>query len=202
MKITIIDGSHRLQSQSAKVANFFAKRFEELLPGTQTFTFHLSGNPLPLWDEDFGKGEEKWKKVWTPIQDQLLASDGFIVVSPEWHGMVPPGLKNFFMFCSNAELAHKPALICGVSAGRGGAYPIAELRMSSYKNNHVVYIPDHLIVREVDKLLNGPEASGPEEVIFRKRIDYSLTVLGEYATALRAVRESGKINHKEFGNGL
>jgi NAD(P)H-dependent FMN reductase len=202
MKIAIIDGSHRQKSQSTKVANFLEQRLTALVPGIETYTFHLSGNPLPLWDESIWKSDEGWKARWTPIAEQLRSSDGLIIVSPEWGGMVPAGLKNFFLLCSNAELAHKPGLICGVSAGRGGAYPVAELRMSSYKNNHLCYIPDHLIVREVDHLLNGPEAATPEEEVFRRRIDYSLVILTEYSKALKGVRESGKVNHKEFGNGL
>ena len=49
------------------------------------------------------------------------------VVSPEWNGMVPSMLTNFFLLCSNNELAHKPGLLVGVSSGTGGSYPVAEL---------------------------------------------------------------------------
>jgi hypothetical protein len=40
-------------------------------------------------------------------------------------------------------------LIIAVSGGAGGgAYPVAELRMSSYKNSRICYLPEHLIVRQ------------------------------------------------------
>ena len=73
-----------------------------------------------------------------------------MVIAPEWHGQVPAGLKNFFLICGRAEVGHKPALITTVSSGDGGAYPVAELRMSSYKNNRICYIPEQLIIRNVE----------------------------------------------------
>jgi len=56
--------------------------------------------------------------------------------------MAPAGLKNFFLYAGNTALAHKPAYLVGISASRGGSYPIAELRMSSYKNSYLCYIPN------------------------------------------------------------
>ena len=67
--------------------------------------------------------------------------------------MAPAGLKNFFLL-AGSTLAHKPAMIVGVSSGRGGRYPIAELRSSSYKNTKVVYVPDHLYIDKCEDMLN------------------------------------------------
>ena len=67
--------------------------------------------------------------------------------------MVPAGLKNFFLCFGRNELAHKPGLIVGVSSADGGVYPVAELRMSSYKNSRICYIPEQLIVRNVESVL-------------------------------------------------
>ena len=50
-------------------------------------------------------------------------------------------LLNIFLLCGNGEFSHKPGLIVSVSSGNGGAYPIAELRSSSYKNTHIMWIP-------------------------------------------------------------
>ena len=52
------------------------------------------------------------------------------------------------------QLGHKPALIVTVSSADGGAYPVAELRMSSYKNNRICYLPEHVILRNVERILN------------------------------------------------
>ena len=68
--------------------------------------------------------------------------------------MAPAAIKNFFLCVGMPELAHKPALACAVSAGEGGAYVIAELRMSSYKNNRVCWLPEHLIARSVKAICN------------------------------------------------
>ena len=68
------------------------------------------------------------------------------MISPEWAGMAPAHLKNFLLMCDGGELAHKPAQLIGVSSGMGGAYPIAELRMSGYKNNFLMWLPDHMRV--------------------------------------------------------
>ena len=117
--------------------------------------------------------------------------------------MVPSGLKNFFLMWGKGELAHKPALIVAVSAGDGGAYPVAELRMSSYKNNRLCYIPEQLIVRHVESVLNDTGDNNPEaDTYFRDRSLFALRLLREYALALRAVRDSGLTVDARFKNGM
>jgi NAD(P)H-dependent FMN reductase len=116
--------------------------------------------------------------------------------------MVPPGLKNFLLLCSASEVGHKPALIVSVSSGIGGSYPIAELRVSSYKNNRIVYIPEHVIVRNVADVLHGDVPSGERDESTRARLRYAIRILGEYARALASVRESGAIDHKTFPFGM
>ena len=96
------------------------------------------------------------------------------------------------------------ALIVTVSSGDGGAYPVAELRMSSYKNNRICYIPEQVVVRHVEKVLNDnaadniPEADG----YFRERIEWALDMLQAYAVALKSMRETTLIHHDSFGNGM
>jgi NAD(P)H-dependent FMN reductase len=116
--------------------------------------------------------------------------------------MVPPGLKNFLLLCSPAEVGHKPALIVSVSSGVGGSYPISELRVSSFKNNRLVYIPEHVIVRNVEETLHGDVPAGERDQATRERLRYGVAMLCEYARALRSVRESGTIDHKNFPFGM
>lgn len=115
--------------------------------------------------------------------------------------MVPAGLKNFFLVLGK-ELAHKPAVIVGVSSSRGGSYPVVELRQSSYKNSFICYIPDHVIVRDVEKVLNPGDTSGPDDEFIRSKISYSLQILALYAQGLSLVRDSGKMDFKNFPFGM
>jgi len=203
MNFAIIAGSHRKESQSTKVAHACSHFLKSLVPNVTTNIIDLSRNPLPLWDESFWDKAPQWQTLWTPYSDILKKAEGIVVVSPEWAGMVPAGLKNFFLFCGNEELAHKPGLIVTVSSGMGGSYPVAELRMSSYKNNRLCYIPDHVIIRHVTNVLNNLEKpESTDDTRIQTRLKYSLETLVQYTKALKSVRESPHLNYKEFGNGM
>ncbi len=203
MKIAIISGSHRQNSQSIKVAKHIEKSLLSNTFSDETYLFSLAGNPLPLWDEGIWNGDEKWKVILEPISKELSESDGFVIIAPEYHGQVPAALKNFFLMWKH-ELSHKPALIVGVSSADGGSYPVAELRMSSYKNNKLCYMPEHLIIRNVESVLNeNTDANNIEaDAYFKERIDWTLAQLKEYAIALKQVRKSGVTQTDKFGNGM
>jgi NAD(P)H-dependent FMN reductase len=200
MKTAIISGSHRVDSQSDRVARYLGHEITRAKGEADIIS--LSKNPLPLWDEGVWSNDPKWAEVWGPISKRLKACDALVLVAPEWAGMAPPGLKNFLLLCSAAEVGHKPALIVSVSSGIGGSYPIAELRVSSYKNNRLVYIPEHVIVRNVEEVLHGETPAGERDESTRARLRYGVTLLSEYARALKAVRESGTVDHKSFPFGM
>ncbi len=204
MKFSIISGSHRENSQSEKVARYLQRTLEKQQICDQTWLFSLAKNPLPLWDEGVWEADPQWRQRLQPLSEQLSSSDALIVVSPEWHGQVPAGLKNFFLLVTRQEVGHKPALIVTVSSADGGAYPVAELRMSSYKNNRLCYIPEQVIVRNVESVLNEREADNNAQAdqYFRDRFDYALGILKEYALALRQVRASGATETTTFKNGM
>jgi multimeric flavodoxin WrbA len=199
MKIAIVSGSHRVKAESLRVSQYLSSALKK--SGIDSDVISLSGNPLPLWSEEVFDNAD-FQKTWGQMSKTLQESDGLIVVSPEWAGMVPAGLKNFFLFCSNAELAHKPGLIVGVSAGIGGSYPIAELRDSSYKNNRLCYIPDHLIIRSVGEMLHGDAPANDRDASLRKRIDYTLNTFAKYAEALRTVRAANVLDLDNFPFGM
>lgn len=202
MKFAIVSGSHRPASESAKVARFIASRLPALDPKNSLFLLDLGQTPLPLWEEGIRVGDPKLVEPWQPISRELSECEALVVVSPEWGGMVPAALKNFFLFAADGCLYHKPGLIVGVSASRNGAYPVAELRMSSYKNTHIQYISEHVIVRHVGEVLNEPEPQSEEDGYLRARIDYSLRVLAQYGKALRLVRDSGVLDRKSYPYGM
>lgn len=206
MNIVFIIGSHRQESESARVGEFLQQRLAVLVPSVTSSTIDLGKNPLPLWDEGkWGKETSRgtdWAAAWGPHSAALKAADGVVVISPEYAGMAPAALKNLFLLVDQGELAHKPGLIVGVSASRGGTYPVAELRSSSYKNLQLNWIPEHLIVRDVGKMLQGDAPASDDDAYLRARSDYALKVLAEYAKALKAVRDSGVIDRKTYPYGM
>jgi NAD(P)H-dependent FMN reductase len=206
MKIGIISGSHRNDSQSEKIARYAIKQLEKHNLCDETYLFSLAGNPLPFWDEGLWAGDPKWEEAIGELRDELKSCDAFIVGSPEWHGMVPAGLKNLFlMFPGSGELAHKPALIIAVAGGAGGgAYPVAELRMSSYKNSRICYLPEHLIVRNAGSVFNEDTAENDDESqdYLHARLIYCLELLQEYGLAFQQIRASGKASLETYTNGM
>ena len=129
----------------------------------------------------------------------LESSDGFILVVPEYGGMATPTAKNLFLLCGNGEFAHKPGLIVSVSSGNGGAYPIAELRSSSYKTTHIMWIPENIIIRNVEEF--NPNSHGKNiPPWLDNRIDYVLNLFLAYVENMKPLRD--KINRKDFGNGM
>jgi NAD(P)H-dependent FMN reductase len=206
MKIGVICGSHREQSQSEKIGRYAATQLKDKGLADEVFVYSLAGNPLPFWDEGLWQGEARWEEAIGILRAELDSCDGFVVVTPEWHGMVPAGLKNFFLLWPGSHvLAHKPALIIAVSGGAGGgAYPVAELRMSSYKNTRLCYLPEHLIVRNAGSVFNddATENDPKSHDYLHGRLLYGLDMLREYALALAQVRATGKTSLETYTNGM
>jgi NAD(P)H-dependent FMN reductase len=165
----------------------------------EIFYLDLADASLPLWSTDKKNGTGVWGETWNSISDNFNKSDGFILVVPEYGGMATPAAKNFFLLCGNGELSHKPGLIVSVSSGNGGAYPIAELRSSSYKNTHIMWIPENIIIRNVEEFNPGNHGDNIPKWL-DKRIDYVLELLLAYTFNMKPLREL--INRKDFGNGM
>ncbi|MCB1142699.1 MAG: NAD(P)H-dependent oxidoreductase [Leptospiraceae bacterium] len=202
MNIGIVVGSMREKSESGRVGEYL----EEVLKNKNIIsdTFNLKKISLPFWDEDFWEDTENWKQIWFPVSERLKNCSGFLFICPEYGGMASPVLKNFFLLCNRQELAHKPALIVSLSGSRGGAYPVSELRMSSYKNTFINYIPEHIVIRNVSHLLHNAvkDEFQKEDQFIRERIEYSINILIAYAEALASVRSKNLFDYKKFKNGM
>ncbi len=199
MKISIISSSHRTNSQSKKISDILKNRLLNIKSDLGVYVLDLAEKSLPLWSPDKKKGEGIWGNVWNSISDNLNQSDGFILIVPEYGGMATSAAKNVFLLCGNGEFAHKPGLIVSVSSGNGGAYPIAELRMSSYKNTHIMWIPENIIIRNVEEFNPGAHGDNIPEWL-DDRINYVLKLLLAYALNMKPLRKI--INRKDFGNGM
>ena len=199
MKISIISASHRKNSQSKIISKAIDKKLLNIKPDFDIFTLDLAETSLPLWSPEKKKGEGVWGETWNLISKNLDNSDGFILVVPEYGGMATPAAKNLFLLCGNGEFSHKPGLIVSISSGNGGAYPIAELRSFSYKNTHIMWIPENIIIRNVEEYNPGDHGSNIPEWL-DSRIDYVLKLFTAYVDNMKPLRKL--INRKDFGNGM
>lgn len=202
MKISIISGSHRNPSQSEKIGKYVETLLKNKFADIDPFLYTLADNPLPLWDQSVWEDDAAWNERLAPLKKKFSESDAFVIISPEWHGQVPAGLKNLFLLFNRFELGHKPAYIISVSSGSGGAYPVAELRMSSYKNNRLCYIPEHLIIRDVENVFNEKDNDTRSDSYYKERLEWGLNILTGYGKALKTMREETEIHHEKFGNGM
>lgn len=196
--ISIIIGSQRKDSQSSKVGNYVAKVLKETLAYSDINIISLHSLNLPLWSA----GEHETHAPWLSASEMLKKSSAYVIISPEWDGMASPAIKNFFNYCRSRELFHKPALLIAVSAGQGGSYPIAELRMSSYKNSRVCYLPEHVIIRHVEEVLNHEESINDNDALIRDRMNYALTILLSYKKAFEQIEVENFSNEPRYQSGM
>lgn len=197
MKIAIISGSQRANSKSLQVANILANLAAEHFDKQLVLDLHQLD--LPFWNEGVWEGSSDWDG-WKQTAADLNDADAFIFITPEWHGMATPALKNFLMLCTDNELAHKPALLVSVSASINGVYPISELRMTGSKNNHVCFLPDHLIFRNVDDAFSEQGELSDEPML--ERSVYTMSLLAAYADALKPVHTKMVDVGKAFRYGM
>lgn len=198
MKYLIISGSNRKDSGSRKVANYI----QNTLDGSVIFDLHEK--QIPLWSEDMWNPESDQFQKWQSHAQDFQQAKGFVFVVPEWNGMAGAPIMNLMNYLSFKEIAHKPVLLVGVSSGRGGAYPIAQMRAFSFKNNSLLYIPDHVIVRDVNNVLNSFEINEEEkeDAFIKNRLIRSLGILEKYTKHMVALRSDMNLSIEDYPYGM
>ncbi|WP_430459656.1 NADPH-dependent FMN reductase [Thalassolituus sp. LLYu03] len=195
ISVCLLSASHRAEAQSRRIADYLNS---EYLDGKASL-IDLFEAHLPMW-EGLPLSPDDEARV-NAVKATAEAADAFVFIVPEWHGMAPAGLKNFLLWCGAQQLAHKPVLLVGVSASAGGAFVIAELRGSGYKNARLLYLPEHLMLRDVKDLWSGQECRA-SDVYLGKRARYALDMLTAYAKAIKPLRAQLCEGLAEFPNGM
>lgn len=198
MKTVIISGSNRKNSQSLRVAQFLKGRIDSLTPLKSEIVdlhdFPFSVNPD---DNYFGKHDTHFHRLSKIIEE----ADSLVIISPEWSGCASPILKALLIFIGRAA-AYKPALLVGVSSGRGGSFPIAELKSNGNKNNFLSFLPEYLIFRGVEQLFKNSPPTDKEEIYIHERSDYAIKILAEFTKAYQSIRSSGVLDLKKYSYGM
>lgn len=199
MKISLISTSHREKSQSNRISKILEEVILKINNRIICYNLNMHESKIPLWTSNRKENSKFWEKDFEKISNELKNSDGFIMIVPEYGGMATPNSKNLFLLFNNGELFHKPGLIVSISSGSGGAYPIAELRSSSYKNSHIMWIPENIIIRNVEQFSPGNHGLLIPNWM-DDRIKYSCNLLIKYAEYLKPLQQY--INRKDFANGM
>ncbi|GAA0291939.1 NAD(P)H-dependent oxidoreductase [Psychrosphaera haliotis] len=195
MNITVISGSTRNNSASYKTSLYLQQQLLSLDDSNDVSIFDLSTANLPMWEESLDL------TTLSKPQSELEAADAFIFVVPEWHGMVPPALKNIF-FLFTGVFRHKPAYIVTVSAGSGGRYPIQEMRSTVYKNTYLNFLPVNTVIDRVNSIIDEAGCYIGEKQFVANRVDEGLRLLLEYSKAFQTIRKSKIVLEKRFPNGV
>ncbi len=191
MSTLLISASSRDNSESLRITHWL----NEHCLNKQAQILDLFSSALPPWNgKNFDHATVK------QLRSQLRQADSFVFVVPEWNGMAPAALKNLFLWFSHREFAHKPALLVAVSAGDGGAFVVSELRSSSYKNSRLLYLPEHVILRNVESLWS--QARNSSDDYLGQRLRNAVEMLREYSNALLPIRARLLTQLSDHANGM
>ena len=129
--VSIISASVRIGRNSHRVALYFSKYLEDNKLAT-TEILDLNAYNFPLFNERL-----QYQKDPTPLTlefaQKIKASDGVIIVTPEYNGGYPAALKNVVDLLYE-EWHRKPVAISTVSNGVfGGTQVIASIQFSLWK---------------------------------------------------------------------
>ena len=202
MNVLIVVGSHRRHSNSLKVAKYLETTLTSNFHDIDTDVLELADENVPLWNESLWQASSSDKLIWQAYAERVKQADSLILVAPEYAGMCPPILKNFLLLCSHEETAHKPVLLAGVSSGRGGHYPLAELRQFSFKNSHLCILPTNVLVTNANNVLSDSQPDSEDDVNLRNHINHQLHLFSEYSIALKRMREESTCDMAAFPYGV
>ena len=117
-RIVVMAGSRRREALSRRVAHACAQALRDA--GAEVELVDLDDYPVPLYDGDLEAASGLPEGI-VRLQRVLHASDGLLVVNPEYNGSLTPLLKNTLDWCSRPNPADPERSGGKVYAGRAAA---------------------------------------------------------------------------------
>lgn len=185
LNTVVIYGSVRSQRQGIKAARFLYNKL--VARGHDVRLVDPLEYPLPLLDlrfseYDAGTAPEPMQRV----ADILDAADGFIVVSGEYNGGIPPALKNLL----DHYLPQYRRKACAIASYSGGSFAgtktHAPLRLTMSQLG-APPIPPAFVVPQVQNAFD--EDGDALDDAYNSRADKFLEEYEWYANALKAARD-------------
>ena len=184
LNTAVIYGSVRSQRQGVKAARFLVNKLQER--GHDVTLVDPMEYLLPLLDLRFSEYEDGTAPA--PMQqvaDILDAADGFVVVSGEYNGGLPPALKNLLDHYL-PQYRRKPSAIASYSAGSfAGTKVHAPLRLTLSQLG-AAPIPATFVIPGVQNAFD--ETGNALDAAYEGRADKFLEEYEWFANALKAAR--------------
>lgn len=117
-RIVVMAGSRRREALSRRVAAACVRALDAA--GAEVERVELDDYPAPLYDGDLEAASGLPEAI-VRLQRVLHASDGVLVVNPEYNGSLTPLLKNTLDWCSRPNPADPERSGGNVYAGRAAA---------------------------------------------------------------------------------
>jgi len=149
MKLTIVSSSVRVERKTHKVAKALfdlatERNIEASLVDLQTIDLPEFGKPL----------NEHKLALKNQLQEQLMASEAFIFVTPEYNGFFSSALKSFVDYFSNGPFKNKKIGVATVTSGPLGGIRAAQMLQLQILGLFGLPIPNMLLTGLVDKKIN------------------------------------------------
>jgi NAD(P)H-dependent FMN reductase len=144
--IHILVGTNRPHSRSAQVAEFIKPFYEK--QGEEVTVLNLVD--LGLDQVPSGSyGERDKPAAMAKAIEELLHSDGLVVVVPEYNGSYPGALKFFIDHWRYPEsFEHRPVAFIGLGGRFGGLRPVEHLQQVFGYRNGFIY-PDRVFLTNI-----------------------------------------------------
>ena len=181
MNITIISGSPRQQSNTVRVAKFLKNELSAKTNHTIGL-IDMRDHGLPHLQNTYLK-EEHTPEEFRELRRQMLASDAFVLVSPEYNGSYTPALKNLVDFFAKDAFSRTAMAISTASPGGLGGVRAAMHMQQLVCALFGVLAPHMLIVPAVDKKIDADGMLVDKE--FQRTVDNFITEFIWLAEKLR-----------------
>lgn len=181
-KITIVSGSSGTESRVHAMVALAAATVESAGARVEVVPLHELTLPIMVHGD---RSQDSLPGVQS-IRRSAAWADGFILVTPEYHGSMSGCLKNWFDFLYE-ELAGKFAGVLAVTGGGGGDMSITAVK-NSFAWCHGFTLPYHVAARAIDFDVAGRLVT----TLVSDRVRRVAHDVVRYAPVLRATFEAAR----------
>jgi NAD(P)H-dependent FMN reductase len=180
--ILIISGTNRPESNTRKVARRVEAVYDALAVAFQV----LDLAELP--PEIFSPASYAEKPAsFKTFSDAILASDGVVIITPEYNGGIPGILKYFIdMLPFPESFERRPVCFVGLAAGIWGALRPVEQLQAIFGYRNALIFPERVFMPGIGKLLDASGQFTNGDI--PKRLNQQAAGFVEFVETLRGKR--------------